>query len=349
MDPMLRENFIPGRSEEYGEMSVASSRLSDDEIVQAVLDLYKRSLEHTRMRDDDDGTAFSNSFASQTLVGVVGDRDEEPAIAVTCDPSIQEELLSGLCPPSTKFDVKSVPSPIVITFKYLPAFLERLKSCEGPEKGLLCWLHALGGDASIDYVSSQLAMHPVARRLFRDASPQSIVNEVDGESMIVSGVTVFADERVLRSQKVTIYARSGLVVTMERELLAKSSWVGSLSASRRIFQNVTAHLPRAAKLTKVLGPGFIVYLLLMELTRMIASVLDLYAECLGNNQRTVDMRRVTHQARLKIMRDLHNLQVHRPLTRVARCNFVERIIPAPLDSRGSSCSRVTSTTQRLSA
>jgi hypothetical protein len=162
-------------------------------------------------------------------------------------------------------------------------------------------------------------------RMFHDVSPQSIVNHLDSESVVITGVTVYVEGMSLRCQKLVIYAKKGLIVTMERELLefmGRASLKVPRHNNRRLFDLVNSHRVLSNKLWKSLGVGFVIYLLLTELTRQMSSVLDLYARCLAHLQKSVDMRRVTHSIRLKIMRDLHNLQV---LSREDRydMNYVE--------------------------
>jgi hypothetical protein len=67
-----------------------------------------------------------------------------------------------------------------------------------------------------------------------------------------------------------------------------------------VHEGVMSQLMNCEVALSQLGTGLLVYLLLSELTRMMGSVLDLYARCLAHLQRIVDLRRVTHKRRLKV-------------------------------------------------
>lgn len=170
-------------------------------------------------------------------------------------------------------------------------------------------MHILGGFVFLKcfrtiYIVSQIGaridMHPVAMRMFHDVSPQSIVNHLDSESVVITGVTVYVEGMLLRCQKLVIYAKKGLIITMERELLQAFNNESSSNIKKapphnnqRLFDLVNTHRLRANNLWKSLGVGFVIYLLLTELTRQMSSVLDLYARCLAHLQKSVDMRRVS--------------------------------------------------------
>ena len=85
--------------------------------------------------------------------------------------------------------------------------------------------------------------------------------------------------------------------------------VEGYSAGLPVHHGVMAHLMNCELALAQLGTGLLVYLLLSELTRMMGSVLDLYARCLAHLQRTVDLRRVTHQRRLKVSRPFFALSL----------------------------------------
>lgn len=160
-------------------LSLASARPSeftDDEFLEAILDLYKRSLLfHGRGRNED----------SNLVAGSVGARsytiapraDDEAAVAVICDAGQHEQLFRGLS--ATPHDL----SPVELNFKSLPKLLERLDSDYG-DPSSFCWIHVLGGDAAISMLASSIGMHPVARRVFLDDTPQSIVNSLDSTSAV---------------------------------------------------------------------------------------------------------------------------------------------------------------------
>jgi hypothetical protein len=103
------------------------------------------------------------------------------------------------------------------------------------------------------------------------------------------------------------------LITLECELLAdprtplaaQPRRASSLGGSPQyallpVHARVMAQLPSCEASLHALGTGLLVYLLLAALTRVMGSVLDLYAKCLAHLQRSVDMRRVTHQRRRKV-------------------------------------------------
>ena len=291
--------------------SLPARRLDDDEIVHAVLDLYKRSLRPVHDGHGDVGLSFAGSFAS--LSGPPPDTDPDaPALLLSCQPpSLGDEILRGVGRSAVSFSPGCSLAMATISFAELPALAarlaeNRLAAGRHAAEGVV-WLHSVGGNEAVAAIGHSLGMHPVARRLFGDTSPQSVVNHLgaDGE-LAVTSVSVCAAGALLRAHKLTLWARPGVLLTSERELLSprgEPAWGG-----RQVYDRVVALLPGAVRALGDLGGGFLVYLLLTEMTREVGSVLDLYARCLAHLQRAVDMRRVTHKRRIKVLRDLHNLQ-----------------------------------------
>jgi hypothetical protein len=257
------------------------------------------------MRDEDDGSAFADSFSLASSFFCCAGREEEPALAVTCHPETQHTLLNGLCPSTTRFGENQTK---VVRLKHLCEFVTRLKSLFEDSEESFCWIHVLGGEGVVSYIGSHLDLHPVARRLFTDKSPQSVVNQLNMFSFVAAAISIFLDGSTLRSQKITIYSKASFVLSMERELLVSPSASG-VRSSRRIFDAAVLNLSGLLTVDNNLTAGFVVYLILMELTRMMGVISYIYAKSIANLQQSVEMRRVRHETKIKITRDLHNLQV----------------------------------------
>ena len=293
-------------------MNNSTSSLDNDDIVSMVLDLYKRSLDHTG-DGGSEGPSFAGSFASlRASLGSAMDTARLAAV-LHCTRSTGHKL--GLCPND---EGEATPGLVELSLSFadLNRVLELFPSLEESQvSGDLLWFHAVGGESAVAALGRVVGLHPVAQRLFSDPSPQSVVNHLDSESFICTGVTIYLgstrNQAALRAQKLTVFARRGLVVSMERELLGVR--LGAREAAgplgpRVILDLVSKYLAEVSKAAAELGAGFLVYLLLSELTRMMGTVLGLYSTCLAHLQQTVDQRRVTHSRRLKVLRDLHNLQ-----------------------------------------
>jgi hypothetical protein len=176
-------------------------------------------------------------------------------------------------------------------------------------------VHVIGGEIALSYLTSQLRIHPVARRLFGDRTPFSVVNHLDWDSFIATGNTILLEEGELISQRLACYCRGAFVLSSEFELLRKQPNSGSSlssmssTSSRRIFDNVSARLTGASSFPEDEIPMCIVLLLFMELSRAMVDVSVGFSKCLVSLQRAISLRWSSHENQMKIIRDLHNVQV----------------------------------------
>ena len=203
----MSDPLIPSSSRGTDDASDPAVLCDSDDIVEAVLDLYKRSLEHTRSSGNAEGLSFAGSFASLNTRPLESPGPSAAVLLCSAGPFSDHLLYDGQAGnqaggPQVAGRSGAMTST-VLSHERLEEVLLRFRGLgRDALGGHIVWFHSLD-DAALFMISSVVSMHPVAQRLFGDSSPQSVVNHLDQSSVVITGVTVYVEGRALRAQKVS--------------------------------------------------------------------------------------------------------------------------------------------------
>jgi len=85
----------------------------------------------------------------------------------------------------------------------------------------LCWLHVNHAE-SLRLLATHLQCHPLMLKTFFDSRPQTMMNHLDFNTVLLTSVAVFLEAAELHTHKLCIYATPHVVITFELELLTRS-------------------------------------------------------------------------------------------------------------------------------
>jgi hypothetical protein len=215
----------------------------------------------------------------------------------------------------------------------LDEFLRSLPRDNTSDRGL-SWLHVNHAE-TLRRLATHLKCHPLMLKTFFDTRPQTTVNHLDCDTVLLTSVSVFLEAAELHTHKLCVYATPHLVITFERELLTRTRAYLDTELSKdkvflevqralvlddrgnaALFNNGSAAINDASSafslgggaddgpkhagvappppptsalraLMDELGGGFLAYLLLMEMSALGQSTLDLYADAIRALHRQV--------------------------------------------------------------
>jgi len=85
----------------------------------------------------------------------------------------------------------------------------------------LCWLHVNHAE-TLRLFATHLQCHPLMLKTFFDSRPQTTMNHLDTDTVLMTSVAVFLEAAELHTHKLCIYATPNFVITFELELLTRS-------------------------------------------------------------------------------------------------------------------------------